>query len=1341
MKLSISKGIQEKSSQIIKFALIIIFAVYIIRLLVPTLDNYAQTKVFEYSSTPATEGNTYDLVDGIQQQVIAKGNRLSNLSVYIGDNPYVKKENGNITLSILSGDKHIFNKVISASDLVPNSWNEMSVNADGLKRNSTYTIMLQSDVSGIITFTGSGNSDSKYMVTTDADNYALGFSYTYEYYTLGHALLLFFNIMYSVFIIVAATYTIIKVKNWKSIYNHPDINKSVPYALVLAISILFMFNPMTKDNTEVKQFLRVQGAGIMDNYDVTRVINNFTLWIIGFVIVLLLMLAFITTVKEVASTKETAAVWHYFDDFIIIAIVNYVLRAITFFSDNTTAKITFYYSSNLISLILLALFAYLLLRLYKKMSFEKYNLCLISLLCLCVPVAAILHTEWESGILLFGLQFVAILLLICIIRFVALPEKLLKNGTMQFCIFGFAGIQPLILSLYIEFINVLNQHKVFVKRVGKYYGVGQIVLLLIFVCIYFLLKKKNIKTNVSNKIVYPTLVAGVAALSIQIPLTTTYSAHLFESANSSILISDFLNFGKVPIVEHYGGHMMSGVWEGILYGLVNNDRAGAIFSPYSGLIVIVISLVFYYLISKIWNEDASLLTTLFFPFYGITSIYIQGALIALAAAVYVRKNTTFRAVLLWIACAWCTLYRLDLGFAFDFAVVIALGLYVLTEKNKKAIKQLIITLFSVLICFGIAWVVICVLHNTNPISRLLEFVRLSASNQNWAYNNIGNNGLAAYSWGYIFIPMITAMLLTYSILSKKLRSKVGNEKWVILLCVGFSYFFNFPRGLVRHSLAEMSLTIVIWTAYLFISIFAALKIEKKVFLPALTGFALLNSLFAGNGNFVSSPIADSAFSRIDPMVDSWHLSRFAYDDAPDDEEPKTYWKELQGDQKVVNRAEWNDTLKTQIIPVQTLMDALLKENETFVDFTNVTFMYSALNRLNPVYISQSPLQLSGEYTQEQFINEIAREPEKNPILLMPHYNNMRDAGIVLDGIANNYRNYLVAEYLYQNYRPLCGYGEFAIWCLQDRYDELKNAALDFSKQIDYTDAIVTSEEPYAFGGCDLTVGEEGIRMIANSSDPKWNNFGDYINIPDYGWNTIKITIDYDTDTEGILQLFYTNDEDEEHYSEDKSAKENIRKGSGRVSFEVTVNEYSRMRLDTPPNSNVLIKGVKVGYASELLNYGYDRHMSENRIVDSTSLHIYGLNYLPIVWGETDELKASDNEVQSEINDMGEYYQIDSSDSINKTEGNYLKISAEYHGYDMNPNEDDESTGATVRIGTIVNGEFVEKYRYTMTFVEGTHDYLIRLSNDYSWYSSDIDAIQLDCSQQLYDVNMSILKGD
>ena len=77
-------------------------------------------------------------------------------------------------------------------------------------------------------------------------------------------------------------------------------------------------------------------------------------------------------------------------------------------------------------------------------------------------------------------------------------------------------------------------------------------------------------------------------------------------------------------------------------------------------------------------------------------------------------------------------------------------------------------------------------------------------------------------------------------------------------------------------------------------------------------------------------------------------------------------------------------------------------------------LYAITGRKDPAYVSQSPLQLSGEYSQEQFAEQI----EGVPIVVMPIDPNDYKASISMDGITNAYRYYIVSEYLCELYTAM-----------------------------------------------------------------------------------------------------------------------------------------------------------------------------------------------------------------------------------------------------------------------------------------------------------------------------------
>jgi hypothetical protein len=300
----------------------------------------------------------------------------------------------------------------------------------------------------------------------------------------------------------------------------------------------------------------------------------------------------------------------------------------------------------------------------------------------------------------------------------------------------------------------------------------------------------------------------------------------------------------------------------------------------------------------------------------------------------------------------------------------------------------------------------------SPVLRLLEFLKLSASNYNWAYNQIGNKDWNLFAVGYLIVPFSVSALLSCCIFSKKMKNYISPSHWVLLLIFGFSYFFNMPRGLVRHSLAEQQLSIVLWTAPVFTS--AALSVlirKKKLFIPLIAFLTVLSIQFLDGRAFQFYPVADAIMPQIQQNIAS-------------------------NRSKKVDRVIFNTETKNWCETYGIVMDRLLEDDETYLDFMNRTFAYSVIGRECPVYVTQSPLQLSGEFTQEMFIKEISDRIEQIPIAILP-LNDIR-LGAGLDGILNSYRYYKVSEFISTHYRPLCMFGDFAVWALNGRYEELKS---------------------------------------------------------------------------------------------------------------------------------------------------------------------------------------------------------------------------------------------------------------------------------------------------------------
>lgn len=1282
----------------------------------------------------------------IEQQFIAPGNILSNITLYFGE--LLDEE---IKIEIVDKKQQVITqRSVNLKDYMADSWNQISIDCMNLKRGEQYSLIITGeDLSSLIFSTNNSypkcfsicyldDSETRYTL-------ALGLQFTYKYMLLGYRLELFVRILYIFVIAASLCFTVINIEKILKTFRIVEKKRGILYALYFSVYTVLIFNPLDTIRSEVTAFSRIIGAGINAGVDVSKRISSFSQWFIYFAVLFILFYMLANYLKSVKLSSENKKVSEILDNIIIVANVILGLRCFSYFFNESQESTVFYYSDFFIMLLLIIAVAYILLDLEKNISADKLQALLVCGWMMMLPVSIVITHEWAFGRTLMGFQVLISILIVIIVKFIKLNWNNIQiSSSINYCVV-FLSLIPFCTSFYIEFVTILNQHKIFLVSLRRYYFYAVIIGVVLTAVLSFLFIKKNRNIKNWKSISYLAILFGFSCLWLQVPITSTYNADLFETANSSILISDFLNFGDIPIINHYGGHMMTGVWEGIIYALLNNDIMGANFSPYSEYIAAVIAIVFYSYVKNIWDEDSAILVVLFFPFYSFIGYWGLGILTVLAAIGYVRKNTYFRAVLFWAALIWCAIYRLDLGFAFVFASIVALLIYMVSEKNLKALKQLIVTLGVWAIIGGILWFGICIIKGINPFDRLLEFLMINFSNQNWAYSGIGDITLAKFAFTYLIVPFTSIIMLLFTIFDKRIKENMDCGCWVAILIIGLAYFFNFSRGLVRHSLAEDALSICLWSAPMFITLFImSFKGNKKLFLPILAICILCYTLLQTDSNFTGTSVSDIAVGKIGTYTETWTLSKFSEEETPEGVVPLTYWEKLAQDGDVIERVKWDSDLVDTIQKYQIMIDALLDEGETFVDCINKTSIYPLLGRQNPVYVSQSPMQLSGQFTQEQFIEEM----EGIPIVLMPFDANNERASESLDQVPNLYRYYKVFEYIYQNYVPLCTYEDcYAIWCLSERYNEMEtkiNKLMD--SEIDIKDSLVFSENIVRSSVETLKNDDGSININYTGADPGLYELQSVMDLTSYLNKNIAIAVDYETDVLGEMQMFYTTEKDE-YYTDEKICNVTLTDNCGTACFRIPITEYSRIRFDIPEGSHVKIIGFRIGvYNCKFASYGYDGPYPSQEIDDYLylpSVHNYALDKLPLIWAENDKESSVNNAVVTSLNCVDGIYRYDLNTSNYGDEGNYLKLSLRYDGLDLSGKTDsnDETIGATLKIGKIVNGYFELKYYYTFTIKEGFHDYMFRISNDYYWYHNDTDSVMLECDGKLLNVNMDILEGD
>ena len=571
--------------------------------------------------------------------------------------------------------------------------------------------------------------------------------------------------------------------------------------------------------------------------------------------------------------------------------------------------------------------------------------------------------------------------------------------------------------------------------------------MLVFGAAYLLfrMEKEIFEGEKYQAFVYPVVLLGMTLFAVQLPLSFVSSVDLLESANYSISISDFFQYGKLPIIDHFPGHMLSGVLGGLLYGVTNSDPVGAVAAPYSVYIYVVLVLVFYYFINSLTNKEfafwCSLLLPVFGGFesflnpdsnYGMWGFFGVGMLICLMMQRYITQKTFFRSTLIWLACVIVVLYRLDLGAAFGVAAVTAGICYTIFFHEGETIDRLLLPFLIVILLSVALFVGVCAHRGIPAMERLMEILHIASSNANWAYGNLGNMTGTMFAWCYCILPAASGVMLMTLVCSKRIREKCSACEYCSLIFLGVAYFANFSRGLVRHSMAENNVTVVTFCGVFFVLVYILCMTGKRqVFIYCLMGMIVFYGMYGEIDGSPEASLAEKAGEHMGEFIDGWEAERGEL----------TAWETISGAAK---RVRYEEELETTALLWDAVLSTALKEEETYLDFVNKTFLYSLLGRSCPVYVSQSPALVAGEEAQAEFLEEIENSTSYVAAALMPN-ETTEGFSIMMDGIPNTCRYYKIAEYIYQNFVPVCKFEDVSLWCRKDRKEQVR-AALEAREQ-------------------------------------------------------------------------------------------------------------------------------------------------------------------------------------------------------------------------------------------------------------------------------------------------------
>lgn len=789
-------------------------------------------------------------------------------------------------------------------------------------------------------------------------------------------------------------------------------------------------------------------------------------------------------------------------------------------------------------------------------SFKIYRFGMIISLSLSFFVNFMLQTNTDNSLY----RFYAIYIVISVLTQIVLTVTHFND----FDRLTFASVPisyaMLFAGLSLEAFNVLNRHNIFIINRLRAAKLVYIAFAVLSVLLFILSNKAFLK----KLKVYPhwetvSLMGIVLAFSYFgsiPPQTVSAGTELFETANHGLLVDDFLNWGKFPVINSFDAHTLRYSLGGILYGLLNDDVLGAAYFVYGFAWNMIIAAFSFVVFKNLFDKYFALFLAIFVPVYAVfpADMGFSVGVICIAAMLYALRKKSFGSYLLMFFSILLTLiYNIPSGFSYGGAVFVVALIGIFADKfmDKKPLKETSLPAFAkafvvFAVIVAVAYVGICIQQHIDPIKRAVEFLSIAMSTNNWSRPDIGDYTTINYGIVYSFIPFASVICIFWLITHFK-----NSPLWYGTLAVFGAYVLNITRTLQRHTLSEGNSFHIIGVSLLGISLFMATYCKKQKRLTfAASGMILLLGLF----NVDSIQSAASPAAGVIETITA----------------PVNYYN---GSNEKIERVDMTAPLSTYS-NVISMINSVIPDGETYLDITGQTMLYALSGREKPVYANQSVTELSGEYSQRRLIEEVEEE-----------YNGVCDFALVdfnvwtmnIDDVSCFARYYIVLEYLYDTYRPLCTADNYTLWVRKERYEEFKSEDTSGEETTVFT--IPLSQENTAYTVNDLKQeSADPLKLVCGETDP-------YIVIPfetpvDFdktGAVRYYAEIEYRSNTSGSLQMFY----DFENFNEDDSSRINIVASEEYSSVRIPIFYYGNspelyaIRLDPPSNAEFEVASIKI----------------------------------------------------------------------------------------------------------------------------------------------------------------------
>lgn len=561
---------------------------------------------------------------------------------------------------------------------------------------------------------------------------------------------------------------------------------------------------------------------------------------------------------------------------------------------------------------------------------------------------------------------------------------------------------------------------------------------LVIYTIYLLLRsKKKSSSHLFSFYYIPSALFSYLLFTLYEPIVNQ-SQDLFELANPAIAQLRTFSFNEIPFLDFMSSHMLSEQFYGIIHHLLFGFDNNLNFITYKFLYFIIFyALAYIFMLKLLKSSFLSLVFLISLPFvFTFFSVHLFFSILIFFSILKVVRNQniknylTFYFLLIFM-CFW----RLDLGASVVFTSLVFLPLSFIIERKKIKLNPLI---KSISLFLSIA--LIFTLIATSLRSKELLFTNIKSAlhyisaSQAHGYSLIAREFNQQFFNIHLLFPVVSVLLMIYSVIILTSQTKSKFQKFSLSTSLFFFLIFlsNFQRGLVRHSFMENTDFYLMSTFYIGLVLFLISFIKNKQlewrFIYFLT-FSLGSILFL---KYFPIKNGDADFNKF--------LSNPTLANLDANFTNQNYKGRIIGSEEFAEE-KYNN--------LKMFLNKNLSEKQTFLDFSNSPMLYYYCKRETPSYFCQNLQNTVDDYLQIEQLKKI--DTKAVPVVIYSNYPTSWWDNT--DGIPNAMRQYLIAEFIYENYKPFGIINNHSIWI---------NKGINLNQNNYKQDSIINQSQSYNY---------------------------------------------------------------------------------------------------------------------------------------------------------------------------------------------------------------------------------------------------------------------------------------